>query len=171
MAISNSHLDPKYDALVDFPTTTPEGTSGYPGHTTPEQDAKVFQLRSHLEQAGLTERLDTLTMVSGIESPESWLKGTATLSSGSKVQRRPGQEDVSARPRYGGSAEEARFVECEKWRKSFDVDTLVRTFEYKEKPKVFEYYPQYYHKIDKAYHLPRLGNPRLTWAGRPASIH
>lgn len=42
-----------------------------------------------------------------------------------------------------------RFVDCEKWRKDFGVDELVRTFDYKEKPKVFEYYPQYYHKTDK----------------------
>lgn len=29
------------------------------------------------------------------------------------------------------------------------MDNLVRNFNYEEKPKVFEYYPQYYHKIDK----------------------
>jgi hypothetical protein len=44
-----------------------------------------------------------------------------------------------------------RFVNCEKWRSTFGggVDDLVKNFEYVEKPKVFEYYPQYYHKIDK----------------------
>lgn len=44
-----------------------------------------------------------------------------------------------------------RFEECEKWRKDFGggVDNLVRTFDYKEKPQVFAYYPQYYHKTDK----------------------
>ena len=42
-----------------------------------------------------------------------------------------------------------RFINCEKWRKDFKVDDLVRNFDYKEKPQVFEYYPQYYHKIDK----------------------
>lgn len=40
-------------------------------------------------------------------------------------------------------------MDCEKWRKEFDTDNLVRTFDYTEKPKVFEYYPQYYHKTDK----------------------
>lgn len=25
----------------------------------------------------------------------------------------------------------------------------MRTFDYKERPQVFEYYPQYYHKTDK----------------------
>ena len=29
------------------------------------------------------------------------------------------------------------------------MDDLVRNFDYKEKPQVFEYYPQYYHKTDK----------------------
>ena len=29
------------------------------------------------------------------------------------------------------------------------MDHLVRTFEYKEKPQMMAYYPQYYHKIDK----------------------
>jgi hypothetical protein len=29
------------------------------------------------------------------------------------------------------------------------VDELVKTFDYKEKPQVFAYYPQYYHKTDK----------------------
>lgn len=54
--------DPKYDQY-DYPTTAPEPQSGHPGHTTPEQDAKVHQLRTMLEQEGFTERLDTLTML------------------------------------------------------------------------------------------------------------
>jgi len=43
-----------------------------------------------------------------------------------------------------------RFTECEDWRKQFQggVDNLVRTFDYKERPQVFKYYPQYYHKTD-----------------------
>lgn len=46
-----------------------------------------------------------------------------------------------------------RFLDCEQWRKDFGgeggVDNLVRTFDYKEKPEVTKYYPQYYHKTDK----------------------
>jgi hypothetical protein len=42
-----------------------------------------------------------------------------------------------------------RFVNCEEWRKKFGTDDLPRTFEYPEKPDVFKYYPQYYHKTDK----------------------
>jgi hypothetical protein len=46
----------------------------------------------------------------------------------------------------------ARFIDCEKWRSEYagvGVEELVRTFDYKERPQVFEYYPQYYHKTDK----------------------
>lgn len=64
MAADNPHmeLDPKYDHY-DFPTTSPNAQSGHPGHTTPEQDAQVFQLRMMLEAAGYKDRLDTLTLV------------------------------------------------------------------------------------------------------------
>lgn len=54
--------DPKYDSY-DFPTYSPIDLPGHPGHTTPEQDAAVQQLRMMLEQDGHTERLDTLTLV------------------------------------------------------------------------------------------------------------
>lgn len=55
-------LDPKYDDY-DYPTTSPETQSGHPGHTTKEQDAQVHQLRGMLEQAGYSDRLDTLTLL------------------------------------------------------------------------------------------------------------
>jgi hypothetical protein len=44
-----------------------------------------------------------------------------------------------------------RFIDSEKWRATFGggLDTLVPNFDYKEKPQVFAYYPQYYHKTDK----------------------
>ena len=35
--------DSKYDDF-DFPTISPESKSGHPGHTTPEQDAQIYQL-------------------------------------------------------------------------------------------------------------------------------
>lgn len=46
-----------------------------------------------------------------------------------------------------------RFMDNENWRKEFKTDELVRNFDYVEKPKVFEYYPQYYHKTDKVKRL------------------
>ncbi|KAJ9191137.1 hypothetical protein DTO166G4_4860 [Paecilomyces variotii] len=112
-------LDPKYDDY-DFPTTAPEPQSGHPGHTTPEQDAQVVLLRSTLEQLGYKDRLDTLTLLRFLRARK-----------------------------FNVEAAKNMFVECEKWRKEFGTDELVRTFEYTEKPQVFEYYPQYYHKTDK----------------------
>lgn len=62
MAQEVKNFDPKYDHY-DFPTTTPDARPGHPGHTTEEQDAKVFQLRTMLEQEGYTDRLDTLSLL------------------------------------------------------------------------------------------------------------
>lgn len=56
-------------------------------------------------------------------------------------------------------------MDCEKWRKEFGADELVRTFVYVEKPAVFEYYPQYYHKTDKdgrPLYIEQLGKIDLT---------
>lgn len=63
--------DPKYDHY-DFPTIAPTAQSGHPGHTTEQQDAQVSQLRMMLEQAGYTERLDTLTLVRTPSWTPSW---------------------------------------------------------------------------------------------------
>jgi hypothetical protein len=43
------------------------------------------------------------------------------------------------------------FKNCAKWRSEFGggLDALVPTWDYVEKPQMFEYYPQYYHKTDK----------------------
>jgi hypothetical protein len=62
MAEQKLATDSKYDQY-DFPTTAPDAVPGHPGHTTPEHDAKVHQLRTILEQEGYTERLDTLTLL------------------------------------------------------------------------------------------------------------
>ncbi|KAI9822118.1 MAG: cytosolic factor, phosphatidylinositol/phosphatidylcholine transfer protein [Thelocarpon impressellum] len=112
-------LDPKHDHY-DYPTTSPNVQSGHPGHTTPEQDAQVHQLRMGLEAQGFTERLDTLTLLRFLRARKFQVELAKQM-----------------------------FIECEKWRKDFKVDELVKTFDYKEKPQMFEYYPQYYHKTDK----------------------
>lgn len=62
MAENVLKTDSKYDDY-DFPSISPEKKPGHAGHTTPEQDAQIFQLRTQLEQAGCTQRLDTLSMV------------------------------------------------------------------------------------------------------------
>ena len=55
-------VNPKYDNY-DFPTKGPEKQDGHAGYLTEEQIAKVHQLRMLLEAEGLTDRLDTLTLV------------------------------------------------------------------------------------------------------------
>jgi len=40
------------------------------------------------------------------------------------------------------------------------VEELVRTFDYKERPQVFEYYPQFYHKTDKVRSMSSIQRPR-----------
>ncbi|KAI9731968.1 MAG: cytosolic factor, phosphatidylinositol/phosphatidylcholine transfer protein [Cirrosporium novae-zelandiae] len=112
-------LDPKYDDY-DFPTTSQDAQSGHPGHTTPEQNAAVVQLRKVLEEEGYTERLDTLTMLRFLRARK-----------------------------FNIELSKKMFVDCEKWRKDFGTDDLAATFEYPEKPQVFDFYPQYYHKTDK----------------------
>ncbi|SLM37128.1 sec14 cytosolic factor [Lasallia pustulata] len=119
MAPPQIKLDPKYDDY-DYPTTSPIVQNGHPGHTTPEQDAQVHQLRMQLESAGYKERLDTLSMLRFLRARK-----------------------------FNVDLAKQMFIEYEKWRKEFGVDNLVRNFKYEEKPKVFEYYPQYYHKTDK----------------------
>jgi hypothetical protein len=121
-ATNELKLDPKYDHY-DYPTVAPTAQSGHPGHTTPEQDAQVFQLRTQLEQAGHTKNLDTLTLLRFLRARK-----------------------------FNVELAKQMFVDCEKWRAEYagcGVDELVRTFDYKERPEVFKYYPQYYHKTDK----------------------
>lgn len=90
---SKLKTDSKYDDH-EYPTTSPNVQSGHPGHTTPEQDAQVFQLRTQLEQAGYTERLDTLCMVSLVDvgsRPSASLtlnsSGSYALESSSSTRR------------------------------------------------------------------------------------
>ncbi|KAI4278977.1 MAG: hypothetical protein LQ337_000584 [Flavoplaca oasis] len=135
MAAPQLNSDSKYDDY-DYPTTSPTAQSGHPGHTTPEQDAHVYQLRTQLEQAGYSERLDTLSMLRFLRARK-----------------------------FNVNLAKQMFIDCEKWRKEFGVDNLVRNFDYKEKPQVFEYYPQYYHKIDKdgrPVYIEQLGGIDLT---------
>jgi len=114
-------LDPKYDHYT-YPTTSPDNRPGHPGHTTKEQDATVHQFRMLLEQAGYTQRLDTLTLLRFLRARKFVVEDAKKM-----------------------------FVDCEKWRAEFGggVDELAKTFDYTEKPQVFAYYPQYYHKTDK----------------------
>ncbi|KAH7138238.1 SEC14 cytosolic factor [Dendryphion nanum] len=138
-------LDPKYDDY-EYPVIAPTPQNGHPGHTTPEQDAQVFQLRALLEQAGYTKNLDTLTLLRYLRARK-----------------------------FNVELSKQMFIDAEKWRNEYagiGVEELVRTFEYKERPEVFEYYPQYYHKIDKdgrPVYIEKLGKVDLTALGKITS--
>ncbi|CAG7947879.1 unnamed protein product [Penicillium nalgiovense] len=119
MATESQSTDSKYDQY-DFPTTAPEAQPGHPGHTSPEQDAKVHQLRAELEKLGYTERLDTLTLLRFLRARKFDVEAAKTM-----------------------------FTASEAWRKEFGTDDLARNFDYPEKEEVFKFYPQYYHKTDK----------------------
>jgi len=115
-------LDATYDHF-DFPIIAAAPQNGHSGYTTETQDAQVNQLRMMLEAEGFKERLDTLTLLRFLRA-------------------RKFNVDLSKK----------MFVDSENWRKTFGgkgVDDLVQNFVYTEKPQVFEYYPQYYHKTDK----------------------
>ena len=73
--------------------------------------------------------------------------------------------------------ETSRFVESEKWRAKFGdvgVDVLVSSFDYPERPLIFAYYPQYYHKTDKVKYNTRsmfTSLPIDRPIGRPPDLH
>ncbi|KAI5778679.1 putative phosphatidylinositol transporter [Geopyxis carbonaria] len=111
--------DLKYDNYT-YPTTNPEAGPGHPGKTTPEQDAKVVEFRAELEAEGYKERLDTHTLLRFLRARKFDIELAKQM-----------------------------FTGCETWRTEFKVEDICKDFVYVEKPKVLEYYPQYYHKTDK----------------------
>ncbi|EGY17177.1 SEC14 cytosolic factor [Verticillium dahliae VdLs.17] len=111
-------LDPKYDNF-DYPTKAAKAQDGHPGHCTEAQKAQIHQLRMMLESEGVTQRLDTLTLLRFLRARK-----------------------------FDVNASKAMFVEFDKWRKEVHLDALVPTWEYKEREQMLKFYPQYYHKTD-----------------------
>lgn len=98
----------------------PGGPTGYPGNTTPEQEAQILVLRSQLEQLGYTDRLDDASLLRFLRARKFDVEKTKEM-----------------------------FINCENWRKEFGVNDILETFHYREKSQVASFYPQYYHKTDK----------------------
>ncbi|EGR48953.1 hypothetical protein MKX07_007053 [Trichoderma sp. CBMAI-0711] len=111
-------LSEKYDHY-DFPIEAPEPLEGHAGHLTPEQQAKVHQLRMLLEAEGLTERLDTLTLLRFLRARK-----------------------------FDVELAKQMFVDTEKWRAEIKLDEILPTWDYPEKAEISKYYKQFYHKID-----------------------
>lgn len=60
--MASIELNEKYDHY-DYPIEGPEPLEGHNGNLKPDQQAKIHQLRMMLEAEGVTERLDSLTLV------------------------------------------------------------------------------------------------------------
>ncbi|RDA91864.1 hypothetical protein CP533_3682 [Ophiocordyceps camponoti-saundersi (nom. inval.)] len=145
-------LNDKYDDY-DFPHTAAEKKDGHAGHLTPDQIAKVHQLRMMLESEGYTERLDTLTLVRLTPlrlflfqrnrncRPIPRSDVTLTLPTLQLRFLRARKFDVAQAKQM--------FVDCEKWRKDTKLDDDVPNWTYPEKKDVAKYYKQFYHKTDK----------------------
>ncbi|KAG7147696.1 Sec14 cytosolic factor like protein [Verticillium longisporum] len=128
-------LDPKYDNF-DYPTKAAKAQDGHPGHCTEAQKAQIHQLRMMLESEGVTQRLDTLTLLRFLRARK-----------------------------FDVNASKAMFVEFDKWRKEVHLDALVPTWEYKEREQMLKFYPQYYHKTDvdgRPVYIEQLGKINLT---------
>ncbi|KAF3931717.1 Patellin-3 [Dactylella cylindrospora] len=125
----------KYDHY-NYPHTNPDAAKGHPGNTDDMQEAQVFQLRTMLEQAGYTERLDTNTLLRYLRARK-----------------------------FNVQASYDMFVNAEKWRKEVSLDENIKSFDFTEKEQVFQYYPQFYHKTDKdgrPVYIEKLGKIDLT---------
>lgn len=123
--------------LNSFPQQYPDGCpEGYPGNLNETQKEALEKFRSQLKEDGYTERLDDATLLRFLRARKF--------------------DIAKAREMYAA---------CEKWRKEFGVNTVLQDFHYVEKPKVAEYYPQYYHKTDKdgrPIYVEQLGSVRLN---------
>ncbi|KAJ4269663.1 cytosolic factor, phosphatidylinositol/phosphatidylcholine transfer protein [Fusarium torreyae] len=112
-------LNPKYDNY-DFPIKGPEKQDGHPGYLTEDQIAKLHQFRMMLESEGVTDRLDTLTLLRFLRARK-----------------------------FDVEASKAMFLDTEKWRKETKLDETVPVWDYPEKAEIGKYYTQFYHKTDK----------------------
>ncbi|CAM1509092.1 Fc.00g028310.m01.CDS01 [Cosmosporella sp. VM-42] len=112
-------INPKYDDY-DFPTQAAQKQDGHAGYLTEAQIAQVHQLRMMLEAEGLTDRLDTLTLLRFLRARK-----------------------------FDVNLSKQMFVDTENWRKETKLDETVPIWDYPEKPEIGKYYKQFYHKIDK----------------------
>ncbi|RLV90820.1 SEC14 cytosolic factor [Spathaspora sp. JA1] len=109
------------EILASYPqVSAPSEQTGYTSNLTPEQKQLVVDLRSRLVELGYKDRLDDASMLRFLRARKFQLELSLEM-----------------------------FVNCEKWREEFGVNTILQDFHYEEKPIVASMYPQYYHKTDK----------------------
>ncbi|CCE87015.1 Piso0_005547 [Millerozyma farinosa CBS 7064] len=107
--------------LASYPQNSePSDQTGYTSNITDTQKKALETLREELKAAGYEERLDDASLLRFLRARK-----------------------------FDVAKAKEMFVQCEKWRKDFGTNTILKDFHYEEKPIVAKYYPQYYHKIDK----------------------
>ncbi|OUM53861.1 hypothetical protein BVG19_g3182 [[Candida] boidinii] len=110
--------------------------TGFPGYLTDSEQQTLDMFRTLLEAEGFEKRLDDSTLLRFLRARK-----------------------------FDVMKAKEMFIECEKWRKEKHIDTILKDFEYSEKPVVAKYYPQYYHKTDKdgrPVYFEELGSVNLT---------
>ncbi|EGW31944.1 phosphatidylinositol/phosphatidylcholine transfer protein Sec14p [Spathaspora passalidarum NRRL Y-27907] len=109
------------EILASYPqVNAPTDQTGYTSNLTEEQKQLVIDLRKRLQELGYKSRLDDASMLRFLRARKFDLEKSLEM-----------------------------FVNCEKWREEFGVNTILQDFHYQEKPIVASMYPQYYHKTDK----------------------
>lgn len=125
------------EILASYPQICAPGSlPGTPGNTTPEQDSAKEHLRTLLEAEGFEKRLDDATLLRFLRARK-----------------------------FNVELAKIMFENCEKWRKQYGTDTILKDFKYDEKPIVAQFYPQYYHNTDKdgrPLYFEELGKVNLT---------
>ncbi|KAJ8073649.1 cytosolic factor, phosphatidylinositol/phosphatidylcholine transfer protein [Marasmius tenuissimus] len=93
------------------------------GNLTSEQEAALEQLKKELkdENAFVEQRMDDATLLRFLRARKF---------------------DVALAKKM--------LLDAEQWRKDFGVEDLIKNFDFAERDEVAKYYPQYYHKTDKA---------------------
>ncbi|KAK6872974.1 SEC14 cytosolic factor [Candida tropicalis] len=119
---SNSTALAREKELLDsYPQiNAPSTVSGFTSNLTDEQRKILEEFRAQLKKSGFTLRLDDASLLRFLRARKFDLAKAKEM-----------------------------FIACEKWRKEFGVDTIIKDFKYEEKPIVAKMYPTYYYKTDK----------------------
>lgn len=125
------------EVLASYPQiSAPTEQTGYTSNLTEEQKTILAQFREKLVELKFEKRLDDASLLRFLRARKFDLDKATEM-----------------------------FVNCEKWREEFGVNTIFQDFHYDEKPLVARLYPQYYHKTDKdgrPVYFEELGKVNLT---------
>jgi hypothetical protein len=125
------------EILASYPqVSAPTEQTGYTSNLTDEQKVILAQFREKLTELEFTSRIDDASLLRFLRARKFDLEKATEM-----------------------------FVNCEKWRTDFGVNTIFEDFHYDEKPLVARLYPQYYHKTDidgRPVYFEELGKVNLT---------